>query len=170
MTVSVSFSYTNTEDTTSLLRVLVFTGADTTGPIGANGGGRGRTTNISGTAAQYNSTRDNSWGWLLYADWTQSGIPTVPAAETVDASYQVTGSDSYAVIKNNATTTPNGTQVTLTTSTPTTTLQLSWTYFEVLSLLGQPTIGSVPSGTPIAAGSFTAKFLFFDTGDYGIGV
>lgn len=33
-----------------------------------------------------------------------------------------------------------------------------------------PTIGSVPSGTALSTPAFTAKFLFFDTGDYGIGV
>jgi hypothetical protein len=35
---------------------------------------------------------------------------------------------------------------------------------------GDPTINSVPSGTPITAGSLSAKFLFFDTGDFDSGV
>lgn len=133
MTVSASYQVAGTATgSLALLRPLVFTGADTSSPIGATGGGRGRTTNLSGPAAQYNSTRAASWGWVTYADWTASGIPTVPAGETVDSSYHVTGDDSHAVIKNNATTTPSGTQVTLTTSTPTSALQLSWIYFEVL--------------------------------------
>lgn len=33
-----------------------------------------------------------------------------------------------------------------------------------------PTAGSVPSGTAATTPAFTAKYLFFDTGDYGIGV
>lgn len=57
-----------------LLHVLVFTGADTVNPIGAFSGGRG----VSGNLIQtYTSTRDNSWGWALYVDWFQKGVPTV---------------------------------------------------------------------------------------------
>jgi hypothetical protein len=36
--------------------------------------------------------------------------------------------------------------------------------------LVSPTIGSVPSGTPMTAGSLSAPFLFFDTGDYSPGL
>lgn len=150
MTVSASYANSIAQTSPSLLRVLVITGAETGSPIGATGGGRGRTTNISGTAAQYNSTRDNSWGWLSYADWTQHGTPTVSASETVDSSYDVAGEDSYAVVKNNSTTTPSGAQVTLSTSTPTASLQLSWIYFEVLpaaAVVARPRLALLGVGT-----------------------
>jgi hypothetical protein len=171
MTVSATFNDTATDaGSPYLLRCLVYTNADTSNPIGANGGGRGRTTNINGSAAQYLSTRGESIGYLCTSDWSQSGVPTVPGTETVDASFNVAGQDTYAVIVNASSTPTTGTTVTMTTSSPGSGLTLSWLYFEVIPALAGPSAGSVPSGTGITAGSLSAPFLFFDTGDYSPGI
>jgi hypothetical protein len=167
MTVSASYTEASAGTYPDMLRVLVFTGADTSSPIGAHGGARGQTTRIN---VSYVSTRSGSWGWLGYSDWTQSGIPTVTGAESVDASYEVASQDSYAVIKQNALTTSIGTTVTMSTATPVSALQVSYLYFEVVPALVGPTTGSVPSGTAQTAGALSAKFLFFDTGDYSPGL
>ena len=132
MTVSASYKNSGSASDTgtpTLLRVLVITGADTTAPIGANGGARGRTTNVN---TSYSSTVNGSWGWMGYADWSASGIPSVPAGEAVDSSYNVSGQDSYAVIKQTSTTASAGTSVTMSTSTPSSGTQISYVYFEIV--------------------------------------
>jgi len=152
---TVSASYHNSAGdagSPSLLRVLVINGANTTSPIGVTSGARGRTTNISGAAAQYSSTVNGSWGWLMYADWTASGIPTVPAGETVDASFNVSGEDSYALIKQSSTTVTAGTTVTMSTSTPTSGLQLSYAYFEIVPSGGGPPPPVTPRMTLLGVG------------------
>jgi hypothetical protein len=137
-----------------MLTVLVFTGANTSAPIGASGGGRGATGVISDS---YTSTAAGSWGWLTTGDWAQRGVPTVPSSETVQASYNVSGEDSFAVIKQNATTSAAGTPVTMSTTAPTTGARITHIYFEVVPATAQgpaaPTItslaaspASIPSG------------------------
>src|SRR5579859_7913014 len=114
MTVTATQFNNNGGNSNQFLRVLVVTGADvssTTSPVGKNGGGNLRTTNLSGTAAQYTSTQDGSRGWLQYADWSQQAIPTVPDGESVDSSVTIAGQNTYAVIKNATTTTTSGTTV-----------------------------------------------------------
>jgi hypothetical protein len=149
------------------LRVLVFTGAKTSGPVGASGGGNKATGVISDT---YTSTDANSWGWLLISDWSAQ-TTTVGAAETIQDSYVVGGQISYALIEQNALTSASGASVTMSTTAPTSAAQQAHIYFEVLPVpLVGPTIGSVPSGTAMTAGSLSAKFLFFDTGDYSPGL
>lgn len=133
MTITGSYVCGSNNASPIMLRVLVFTGADTSAPIGATSGARGLTTNVSAT---YSSTVDGSWGWLAYADWSQSGVPTVPAGETVDCSDNVSGEDTYAVIKQNSTTATAGTSVTMSTSTPSSGLQVSYAYFEIVPPAG----------------------------------
>jgi hypothetical protein len=147
------------------LRVLVFAGAAAS-PIGASGGGRGATGVISDS---YSSTVGNSSGWLLIADWSAQAV-TVGSGETIQDSYVVGGQISYALIQQSALTTASGTSVTMSTTAPASAAQQSHIYFEVVPLLVGPTIGSVPSGTAMTAGSLSAKFLFFDTGDYSPGL
>jgi hypothetical protein len=112
-----------------MLSVLVFTGANTAAPIGASGGGRGATGVISDT---YTSTAAGSWGWLSTGDWAQAGVPTVPSTEAVQASYNVAGQDSFALIKQKATTATPGTPVTMSTTSPTSGAQITHIYFEVV--------------------------------------
>lgn len=137
-----------------MLSVLVFTGANTASPIGASGGGRGATGVI---ADSYTSTASGSWGWLSYGDWAQRGVPKVPSSETVHASYNVSREDTFALIKRNATTAAAGTQVTMSTTSPTSGAQITHIYFEVVPANAQsgsgPTISSlvaspasIPSG------------------------
>jgi len=99
--------------------------------IGAKGGARGRTTNLTGTAAQYTSTVNDSWGWCTYADWGAVGVPTAGSGQTIDSSYHVAGQDSYAVINQNSTTATAGTTVTMSTTAPTSGLQLAYIFFEM---------------------------------------
>ena len=131
----------------SMLSVLVFTGANTAAPIGASGGGRGATGIISDS---YRSTADNSWGWLSYGDWAQRGVPAVPAAESVYDSYNVSGEDTYALIRQNNTTATAGTQVAMSTTSPTSGAQTTHIYFEVV-----PAAPQGPSAPVIS--SFTAS-------------
>ena len=138
-----------------LLRVLVFTGVDTANPIGAVSGGRGVSGNLSQT---YTSTRNHSWGWALYADWSQKGVPTVPANETLDSSFNPSGLISAAVIKQNSVTPTAGTQVSMSTLTPNSGTQITWMVFEMLP--AAPPVPSAPvissfssSPSPIAQGN-----------------
>ena len=48
-------------------------------------------------------------GLAHYGDWAQKGVPKVPTTETVHASYNVAGEDTFALIKQNATTAAAGT-------------------------------------------------------------
>ena len=118
----------------SMLSVLVFTGANTAAPQGASGGGRGATGVINDS---YNSTADNSWGWLTYGDWMQRGVPTVPPGESLYDSYNVNGEDTYALIRQNGTTTTAGTQVTMSTTSPTSGTRTTHIYFEVVPAASQ---------------------------------
>lgn len=138
-----------------MLSVLVFTGANTAAPIGASGGGRGASGVISDT---YTSTAAGSWGWLTTGDWAQKGVPNVPSNETVQASYNVSGEDTFALIKQNATTATAGTSVTMSTTSPTSGARITHIYFEVVPATAQgpaaPTItslsaspASIPSGS-----------------------
>ena len=138
-----------------MLSVLVFTGANTAAPIGASGGGRGATGVITDS---YTSTASGSWGWLSYGDWAQKGVPKVPTTETVHASYNVSGEDTFALIKQNATTAAAGTQVTMSTTSPTSGARATHIYFEVVSATAQgpsaPMISSlVASPASISSGS-----------------
>lgn len=138
-----------------MLSVLVFTGANTAAPIGASGGGRGATGVITDS---YTSTASGSWGWLSYGDWAQKGVPTVPSTETVHASYNVAGEDTFALIKQNATTAAAGTQVTMSTTSPTSGARTTHIYFEVVPATAQspsaPTISSlVASPASISSGN-----------------
>ena len=126
-----------------MLSVLVFTGANTAAPIGASGGGRGATGVISDT---YTSTAAGSWGWLTTGDWAQRGVPQVPTAETVQASYNVSGEDTFALIKQNATTATAGTSVTMSTTSPTSGAQMTHIYFEVV-----PATAQVPAAPKITS-------------------
>lgn len=135
------------------LYVLVFTGANTSAPIGAHGGGRGATGVISDG---YSSTATNSWGWLLCGDWSASAAPTVPAGETVKDSEQVSGQITYALIQQSSLSGAAGSSVTMSTTAPTSGAQISHLYFEV-----------VPAAAPPANPYFFSRpFAFFDTGDY----
>ncbi len=131
----------------SMLSVLVFTGANTAAPIGASGGGRGATGAISDS---YTSTANNSWGWLSYGDWAQRGVPAVPATESVFDSYNVAGEDTYALIRQNTITAAAGTQVTMSTTSPTSQARTTHIYFEVVAAAPQG-----PSAPAIS--SFTAS-------------
>ena len=99
------------------------------GPHRRLGGGRGATGVISDS---YTSTASGSWGWLSYGDWAQKGVPKVPSTETVQASYNVAGEDTFALIKQNATTAAAGTQVTMSTTSPTSGARTTHIYFEVV--------------------------------------
>ena len=142
----------------SMLSVLVFTGANTAAPIGASGGGRGATGVINDS---YNATADNSWGWLIYGDWMQRGVPTVPPGESLYDSYNVNGEDTYALIRQNSTTTTAGTRVTMSTTSPTSGTRTTHIYFEVVPAASQgpsaPVISSFKaSPTTISKGQSTA--------------
>ena len=113
----------------SMLTALVFTGANTAAPIGTSGGDSGAPGLISDS---YTSTTANSWGWLTYGDWAQRGVPTVPAGESVHASYNVNGEDTYALLKQNSVTATAGTRVTMSTTSPTSGAQTTHIYFEVV--------------------------------------
>lgn len=112
----------------ALLQVLVMAGADSTTPVGANGGGRGVAGVVSGT---YAATRNGSQGWLLYADWTAQAVPTPGANQTLYDAYTVSGQDTYVIIKQNQATPNAGTAVTLNTTTPTGGAQVAYLYFEM---------------------------------------
>lgn len=170
MTVSAVQQNTTGTNTQALLRVLVVTGADSSSPVGVIGGGRGLATNITAAKTRYLATRGGSWGWLITADWAQKGIPTVLSDETVDAQFDAAGEDSYCVVKKNATVDSAGREVALSTITPASATQTSYLYFEMLPATVSNSSNSVPSGTSMTAGSLSAKFLFFDTGDYSGGV
>jgi hypothetical protein len=159
MTVTASFTDAAAfSNNPALLRVIAFSGADSSTAIGASGGARGLTTNVN---SSYVSTRSGSLGYLGYADWAQKGIPTVPGSESVDASYDVAGSNTYAVIKQAANTISSGTTVTMSTATPNSAAQISYVYFEVIPALVGPTAGSVPSGTGHDGGrSIRQVFIF----------
>ena len=126
-----------------MLSVLVFTGANTRAPIGASGGGRGATGVISDS---YTSTAAGSWGWLSTGDWAQKGVPKVPATETVHASYNVAGEDTFALIKNNSVTAAAGSTVTMSTTSPTSGSRTTHIYFEVV-----PATTQVPAAPKITA-------------------
>lgn len=126
-----------------MLSVLVFTGANTSAPIGASGGGRGATGVISDS---YTSTAAGSWGWLSTGDWAQKGVPKVPSTETVHASYNVAGEDTFALIKSNAVTAAAGSTVTMSTTSPTSGSRTTHIYFEVV-----PASTQVPAAPKITA-------------------
>jgi hypothetical protein len=137
MTVTANFGGGNAASDYSILKVLVFTGAATGAPIGAVGGGRGVTGVVND---QYVSTAAGSWGWLLYGDWAQRGVPTVPASETVYDSYNVTNEDTYAIIRMNDPAAAAGVTTTLSTLTPTSGAQTTHIYVEVVPALETPTV------------------------------
>ncbi|MFA5830250.1 MAG: putative Ig domain-containing protein [Candidatus Paceibacterota bacterium] len=115
-----------------MMKVLVVTGANTSNPVGAIGGGRGATGVVSDT---YVSTANNSWGWLIYADRNAGAIPTAGSNQTVYDSYRPSWwfwyYDTYALIKRNSTTPTAGTSVTMNTTAPASGAQTAHLYFEM---------------------------------------
>jgi hypothetical protein len=110
------------------MKVIVVTGANIFSPVGASGGGRGAAGVISDT---YNSSVNNSWGWLIYSDWNAQAVPTAGANQTVYDSYFVNSDDTYALIQQNSTTAAAGTSVTMNTTAPTSGAQTAHLYFEM---------------------------------------
>jgi hypothetical protein len=129
MTVSITQNATDTSINNAMLQVLVITGANSSSPVGNTDGAGGTTTNIKGTV--YNSSVNNSWSWLIYADWQAKAVPAVPSGETVYSSYTNTELTA-AVIENNSVTAISGTAVTIGTSTPTSGVDLAWLAFEMV--------------------------------------
>jgi hypothetical protein len=149
MTVTANYQATVTAHQ---LQVLVFTGVNTSNPIGASGGNRGAAGVISDT---YVSQVANSWGWLGYNNFLVQTIPTVTSTETV---YNSTSSgDIFAVIKQNATTPTAGTSVIMSTLTPTSSSQITHLYFEVVPMVA-PTIPGTPTYTGVATSSLTVNW------------
>jgi hypothetical protein len=128
MTVSITQAATDTSISNAMVQVLVVTGANASSPVGNTAGAWDTTTNISGTV--YNSSVNNSWSWLIYADYQAGAVPTVPSGETVYSSYTNSMLTS-AVIKNNSVTATAGTAVTIGTSKPTSGDELAWLAFEM---------------------------------------
>jgi hypothetical protein len=129
----------------AMLKVLVVTGADTTSPVGAVGGGSGATGTINDA---YTSTVSNSWGWLMYADWNQKVVPTAGPSQTVTDSYSVSGEDTYALVEQNGVTPSSDSSVTMSTTAPTTGAQTAHLYFEMLPSGTSPTPTPTPTATP----------------------
>jgi hypothetical protein len=129
MTVSITQGATDTSISNAMVQVLVITGANASSPVGKTAGAGATATNISGT--DYNSSVNDSWSWLIYADWNANAVPTVPSGETVYNSYTNTMLTA-AVIKNNSVTATAGTAVTIKTSTPTSGVDLAWLAFEII--------------------------------------
>jgi hypothetical protein len=151
MTITCGYSTASSTDNFGspvMLRAIVVTGTDftsNTSMIGANNKARVTSEPISTT---YTSTRDNSRGWLMYADWNALGTASAGTNQTVDAHYDVASADNYATIKQNAVTTPNGSTVTVSTSAPSGTGQVSYMYFELLPALSANPTGPFPTYRP----------------------
>jgi len=148
MTVTATQSNYGTSASYAYMKVLVVTGVNTSSPVGANGGGRGAAGVISDP---YVSTTNNSWGWLLYADWNAAAIPTAGASQTLDDSYFIAGQDTYALIQQNATTASSGTSVTMSTTAPTSGAQTTHMYFEMKPFI--TTTQSIVQGNSVIAGN-----------------
>jgi len=129
MTVSITQGAADTSISNAMVQVLVITGANASSPVGKTAGAGATTTNISGT--DYNSSVNDSWSWLIYADYAAQAVPTVPSGETVYSSYTNTMLTA-AVIENNSVTATAGTAVTIKTSTPTSGVDLAWLAFEII--------------------------------------
>ncbi|MEN9913003.1 MAG: hypothetical protein RLY66_411 [Candidatus Parcubacteria bacterium] len=175
--VSVVQQSTNPSTRYAMLKVLVVTGADAAKPIGAIGGGRG----VSGTVNNsYTSTRDQSWGWMVTADWKQAGIPVPGSGQSVSDPYDISGQDSYAIIQRNKVSSSAGTSVTLNTTAPTSGAQIAHAYFEMLpssvivtppSDTTAPTISSVSASNISQTGatvSWTTSEASNDYVEYGL--
>ncbi|MGD0887170.1 MAG: glycoside hydrolase family 88 protein, partial [Thermodesulfovibrionales bacterium] len=67
MTVSITQGAADTSISNAMVQVLVITGANASSPVGKTAGAGATTTNISGT--DYNSSVNDSWSWLIYADY-----------------------------------------------------------------------------------------------------
>jgi hypothetical protein len=129
MKVSITQGASDSSISNAMVQVLVITGANASSPVGKTAGAGATATNISGT--DYNSSVNDSWSWLIYADWNANAVPTVPSGETVYSSYTNTMLTA-AVIKNNSVTATAGTSVTIKTSTPTSGVDLAWLAFEII--------------------------------------
>lgn len=118
----------------AMMKVLVVTGADTSNPVGAI---TGHTNDFADPTNgpitdSYTSTRDTSWGWMLYGDWNAAGAPTAGTGQTVYDSYHVASTDSYALIQRDAVTSTSGSSVTLSTATPASGGNISYLLFEMM--------------------------------------
>ena len=112
-----------------LLRVLVFTGANATNPIGAVVGGAG----VTGALNQsYTAIAAGSLGVAVYSDWTQKGVPTVPSSEIVDTSYDPAGLFTGAIIRQSAPTPTAGTHVNCSTLSPSSGTRVAWMCLELV--------------------------------------
>lgn len=128
MTVTMNLSLSTPSAAYPYLAVFVFTGANTTTPIGANGGGTG----VTGTVSDpYTSTVPGSWGWLLAGEYNGQAL-TAGTSQTLKDGYSVSGAAAYGVIQQNATTASAGTTVTMSTAAPTSSAKISHLYFEVV--------------------------------------
>jgi hypothetical protein len=128
MTVTVTNGNTNaTSGNDAHLRVVVFTGADTT-QNGAHG--KGGSTTQTGTAT-YTSTRAGSQGFLAFADWNASAShPTQQSGCTEDSWTTLAGDSTGWTSRETSTVGSSGSSVTVGCSAPT--VEGRYAYVEVL--------------------------------------
>ena len=106
--------------TSASITVVSFTGADPSGTggagaIGAIGGANG----IAAPSASVVTTRANSWVFAVGNDWDRAVARTVGPNQTIIHQYLATVGDTYWVQRQNATTQPVGTTVTINDTAPT---------------------------------------------------
>lgn len=149
MTVSCS---SNHNDKNWIMRTLVITGAHATTPVGAASGGRGATSiNVT-----YTGTAADSWGWLIYCDWNQSGLPTAGTGCTIDtaSNYNVAGAITASAIRRTTADGTVGGSINLRATAPTG-MQSSYAYFEIVPDAASGISGSLSKTLDAATSSAT---------------
>ena len=129
-------------DREAALSVAVFTGANTSAPVGAHG--KGNPASGTSTIAQsYTATADNSWGFIGVSDWDEKGAMTGGTGCTVsgasNGSANIGSAITYGFLSRTTADGVNGNSTTLNVTLGGSSANLHWVYAEVIPAAGAAT-------------------------------
>lgn len=112
------------------VKVLVWTGADTTNPVGANGKS-GTSTSQTTVSQSYTAQATGGQGVIAICDWDVTGAETAGTGNTIVASANIATSITYTFDRRTSADDVNGNSNTLATTLASASFDLSWVYAEV---------------------------------------
>lgn len=137
MTVTVT-SGSISGERTAALKVVVWTGADTTNPAAAHGMSGSKS--AASIAQSYTATANSGQGTIAVCDFDQAGAETAGTGATLIASANVATNFTYGFLRRTSADDVSGNSNTLNVTLPGTSTNLNWVYVEM-----QPASASAPS-------------------------